>query len=264
MSDRTIGLLTDFGLQDTYVGIMKCIIDGLSPEATVIDLCHEVPAQNILSGAYLASTVIPHLPEGGVLVGVIDPGVGSDRRAIAVDIGGQYLVGPDNGLFGMVLEDHDAQKVVALENSRFFRSDVSATFHGRDVFAPVAAHIAQGVTLEDLGPDIDPDELTQLPFNDPYLGDKRVECHVIHRDRFGNLITNLSRTALEGWLAGESPRVELDGRRVSLEKTFSNSSSGEPVAYYGSTNQLEIAVNGGDAARYFGADQGSSVMIHRD
>jgi S-adenosylmethionine hydrolase len=264
MSDRTIGLLTDFGLQDTYVGIMKCIIDDLAPEATVIDLCHEVAAQNILSGAYLASTVIPHLPDGGVLVGVVDPGVGSNRRAIAVDVGGRYLVGPDNGLFGMVLEHHDADTVVALENSRFFRSDVSATFHGRDIFAPVAAHIARGVSLEDLGPTVDTGDLTQLPFNDPYLGDNRVECHVIHRDRFGNLITNLSRADLEDWLEGSDPRVELDGRKVSLEKTFSNSSSGEPVAYYGSTNQLEVAVNGGDAARYFGADQGTSVLIQRD
>lgn len=259
-----IGLLTDFGLKDTYVGQMKCVIHNIHPDATVVDLCHEVPPQNILSGAYLASTAVPHLPDGGVLVGVIDPGVGSDRRAIAVDIGGRYLVGPDNGLFDLVFERNAPETIVALENDEYFREDVSQTFHGRDIFSPVGAHLAAGVDIEELGSVIKPEDLERLPPSDPFVEEDRIEAHVIHCDRFGNLILNLTRDRLEEWLGNSTPHVTLPGgRRVDLQETFSKASSGEPVAYYGSTDQLEIAINGGSASRYFGADQGTAVRIDR-
>lgn len=263
MTTSTIGLLTDFGLKDTYVGQMKCVIKQIAPEADVIDLCHDVAPQNILSGAYLASTAVPQLPAGGVLVGVIDPGVGSNRRAIAVELDSATLVGPDNGLFDLVFENHSPRRIVELQDKEFFREDVSSTFHGRDIFSPIGAHLARGVDLGDLGPEIERDSLERLPPSDPYIDEDRIEAHVIHCDRFGNLILNLSEAEVENWLEGDEPEIHLTGRRVPLFDTFSRASSGEPVAYFGSTGQLEIAINGGNAARYFGADQGTAVRVDR-
>ena len=264
MARPTIGLLTDFGFDDTYVGLMKCVMADIAPEAATIDLCHEVPPQNILSGAYLAATAIPYLPEGAVLMGVVDPGVGTERRAVAVRTGENFLVGPDNGLFELVLRNREADEVVALENDEFFRSTVSSTFHGRDVFAPVAAHIASGVALEEIGPSVDPDTLEGLPPCDPFFRANHIECHVIHIDRFGNLITNITREEMQEWLEEAAPRIEIEGTHVGLEETFEASQGGQPLAYFGSTGQLEIAINNGNAERYFGANQGTTILIEPD
>lgn len=264
MDQPTIGLLTDFGHEDTYVGLMKCVMSDICPDASLIDLCHEVPPQNILSGAYLSATVIPYLPAGGVVMSVVDPGVGSDRRAIAVELDQRFLVGPDNGIFELVLNHHDAERIVVLENEDYFLSAVSSTFHGRDIFAPVSAHIADGVDLDELGPRIEIDDLQGLPPSDPFIRDSRIESHVIHIDRFGNLITNLSRDELQEWLGGATPEIEVEGTQVELEETFAESQSGQPLAYFGSTDQLEIAVNDGSAERYFGANQGTTILIHRE
>lgn len=264
MARPTVGLLTDFGFDDTYVGLMKCVIADIASDARTIDLCHEVPPQNILSGAYLAATAVPYLPDESVLTGVIDPGVGSERRAVAVDLGDTFLVGPDNGLFELVLRRRSPETVVELENDQYFLTEVSSTFHGRDIFAPASAHLARGVDIRELGPEIEADSLKGLPPCDPFLEDHQIECHVIHVDRFGNLITNLSRTELLDWLDGAEPAIELNGTRVALEETFEDSQGGQPLAYFGSTDQLEIAINNGNAERYFGADQGTTILVRRE
>jgi hypothetical protein len=263
MERPTIGLLTDFGYEDTYVGQMKCVIADICPDAQVIDLCNRVPPQNILSGAYLAATVAPVLPSGGVMTGVIDPGVGSARRAIAVELEDSFLVGPDNGLFELVLRNHPPERIVEVNNTDYFLEEVSSTFHGRDIFSPVAAYIADGLDIAELGPAVDPDELEGLPPCDPFIRENRIEAHVIHIDRFGNLIANLTREELLDWLGDSEPLLELEGNRVELKKTFDAAQSGEPLAYFGSTDQLEIAVNNGDAERYFGANQGTTVLVRR-
>ncbi len=264
MTRPTVGLLTDFGFDDTYVGLMKCVIAETAPRARILDLCHEVPPQNILSGAYLAATAVPYLPEGGVLTGVIDPGVGSERRAIAVDLGDRTLVGPDNGLFELVLRRRQPETVVEMTNDEYFLSRVSSTFHGRDLFAPTSAHLADGVDIRQLGPELDPDSLKGLPPCDPFVEARQIECHVIHVDRFGNLISNLGRTELVDWLDDARPVITINGTRVSLEETFEDSQGGQPLAYFGSTDQLEIAINNGNAERYFGADQGTTILIRRE
>lgn len=263
MASSTIGILTDFGFDDTYVGLMKCVMADIAPESRVIDLCHEVPPQNILSGAYLAATAVPYLPDGGILTAVIDPGVGSERRSVAISVDGIYLVGPDNGLFELVLRRREPDAIVTLENEEYFLSDVSSTFHGRDIFAPVSAHLARGVDIEELGQSVEPEDLKGLPPCDPFIEDERIECHVIHVDRFGNLITNLSRSDMADWLAGDSPVIDIQGNEVPLEETFEDSQGGQPLAYFGSTGQLELAVNNGNAERYFGADQGTTIMVTR-
>lgn len=263
MSHPTIALLTDFGLQDNYVGIMKCVISKLCPRAQIIDLCHNVPPQSLVSGAYQLSSAVPYLKEGTILTAVIDPGVGGGRKAVAIDTGSFICVGPDNGLFDMVLKKSPAQKVVELNNPDFHLEQVSSTFHGRDIFAPAAGHLAAGAQLESLGDELDPSELEGLAPTSAFLHQSRVECHVIHVDRFGNLITNLSDDELNGWLDDHAPSIEFRDTRLRLQPTFSSVPKGRPLAYFGSAGQLEIGVRDGSAARYFDATQGSTVFVRK-
>lgn len=263
MPHPTVALLTDFGLKDNYVGIMKSVIDGICPGVQLIDLCHEVPPQNLLSGAYLLSSAAPFLKAGTILMGVVDPGVGSKRRSVAIDTGSFVCVGPDNGLFDMVLKKFSPKRVVALDDPSYHLPRVSSTFHGRDIFAPVSGHLAAGVALDMLGSPVDPGDLVRLPSSTPFVHDEHIECHVIHVDRFGNLITNLSDTELTQWLAGSRPHIDLDGERIPLMKTFSSVAKLRPLAYFGSSGQLEIAVREGSAARYFGAAQGHAVVVEK-
>ena len=264
MSRPIVALLTDFGLEDTYVGVMKCVMADICPDGRFIDLCHDVDPQNILSGAYLATTALPHIPPGSLLTSVVDPGVGSKRRAVAAQWNDRFLVGPDNGIFDLVFKQQPPERIVSLENDEYFRRDISSTFHGRDIFAPASAHLAAGVDLDELGPELDHDELERLPPNAPFIEDDQIECHVIHVDRFGNLITNLGRDTILDWLEGRDPVIEIQEARIPLEKTFSAARNGQAIAYFGSTGQLEVAVNNGNAARYFEATQNTTVIVETE
>jgi S-adenosylmethionine hydrolase len=261
MANATVALLTDFGLKDNYVGIMKCVLDGICPGVQLIDLCHEVPPQNLLSGAYLLSSAAPYFKEETIVMGVVDPGVGGARRAVAIDTGSFICVGPDNGLFDMVLKKYPPERVVELDNDRFHLPKVSSTFHGRDVFAPASGHLAAGVAFEELGTPVDPDDLVRLPPSAPFIREKRIECHVVHIDRFGNLITNLTDDEMGEWLDGAKPRVEVNDTEVPVFQTFSSVPKRRPLAYFGSSGQLEIAVREGNAARHFNGAQGQTVVV---
>lgn len=263
MNHPSIALLTDFGLEDNYVGLMKCVIAGICPQAHIIDLCHEVAPQNLVSAAYLLSSAAPYVPEETILVGVVDPGVGGTRRAVAIDAGDFICVGPDNGLFDMVLKKYPPRLVVELTNHDYHLDKISSTFHGRDIFAPVAGHLAAGVPLDKMGATVPTDDLVRLAPTAPFVRDGRVECHVIHVDRFGNLITNLTDGELDRWLNGEQARVHIDERDVPLVETFSGVATRQPLAYFGSGGQLEIAVREGSAARFFNAAQGDTVTIRK-
>ncbi|MFW5966563.1 MAG: SAM hydrolase/SAM-dependent halogenase family protein [Persicimonas sp.] len=263
MTSPTVALLSDFGLEDNYVGIMKCVIADVCPEAQILDLCHDVPPQNLISGAYLLASAAPFLPEGTVLTGVVDPGVGSNRRAVAIDVGDFVCVGPDNGLFDMVLKHFETQQIVDLSESDYHLPEVSTTFHGRDIFAPVAGHLAAGVALEDLGESLDVEDLVRLAPTSAFFRKHRIECHVIHVDRFGNLITNLSREEAEEWLDGAVPKVSVSDREVPMVETFSGVSKGRALAYYGSSGQLEVAVRDGNAADRFGVGQDETILVER-
>ncbi len=263
MTSPTVALVTDFGLHDNYVGIMKCVIDDICPGAQIIDLCHEVSPQNLLSGAYLLSSAAPYLKRGTVLVGVVDPGVGSTRRAIAIDTGEFVCVGPDNGLFDMVLKKFEPRRVVELNNPQYHMQRVSATFHGRDIFAPAAGHLAAGVAVEELGDAIEPADLVRLPATSAFMRERRIECHVVHVDRFGNLITNLSDDELAQWLEDARPKVIIDDIEVPLVETFTDVERRRELAYFGSSGQLEIAVRDASAARHFNAGQGQTVFVEK-
>ena len=265
MTRPTIALLTDFGLEDNYVGIMKCVMADICPDATMIDLCHKVAPQNVLSGAFLLSGAAKFLPDGAVVLGVVDPGVGSGRRSIALDFGRFKCVGPDNGLFDMLRKHYSLESAYELTNEDLHLDRISATFHGRDIFAPVAAHLAAGHSVSEVGDELELDDLVRLPPSTPFIRDRRIEAHVIHVDRYGNLITNLSEGEYRDWLGDEDDEasIQLQDHKLSFHRTFSEVPRGQSLAYFGSAGQLEIAVREGSAAHHFRSSQGDTVTVRR-
>jgi S-adenosylmethionine hydrolase len=252
-----ITLLTDFGLQDPYGGVMKGAIATLAPTATVIDLTHQIPPQDVAAARFALMSAFPYFPSGTVHTVVVDPGVGTARRAIAIATEASYLVGPDNGVFSGVLTQTTVRAAVALTNPRYWRTpDPSQTFHGRDIFAPVAAHLALGVPLEALGATIAPDTLVSLPLASPQRQGQVWVGHIQAIDHFGNLITNLQ---VPSTAAGAA--VTLAHHTLSLQTTYGAVALGQPVALVGSHGWLEIAVNGGSAHTYFQAEVGTTVTV---
>lgn len=248
MAERFIVLLTDFGLKDHYVGVMKGVIAGICPEARVIDLTHEIPPQDVRAGAFVLGVSYRYFPEGSVFVGVVDPGVGTARRGLLLQAGSYYFVGPDNGLFSWVVKKEGCRQAVELTNRRYFRPEISRTFHGRDIFAPVAAHFACGVPLREFGPEIQ--KLVMLPWPEVKKEGTILKGAVIYVDRFGNLITNIT----EDMLRLPVKRILYQGVEVPFLETYGLAAPGEPLALIGSEGFLEIAVAGGSAARRLGTD----------
>jgi S-adenosylmethionine hydrolase len=253
-SNRIIALLTDFGTRDYYVGAMKGVILSINPDAAIVDITHEIEPQNIMSAAFVLSACYRDFPAGTIFVSVVDPGVGSERRAIAAASNGHTFVGPDNGLFGLVLAG-DA-KIVSIENDEFFRKPVSSTFHGRDIFASVAAHLSSGADLEDLGPVIS--EPVTLPnIRSRKIGEDVLEGSVIHIDRFGNMVTNV--TAQD---APSAFKLEVAGRSITERRQFyAGAEPGEPFAIAGSAGFIEVSINGGSAANELAVKIGTPVTV---
>ena len=255
---RLIALLTDYGDADTYVAQVKAVLMRLCPTCEVLDLTHGVPPQKVRSGAYLLASATPYLPDGTIVIAVVDPGVGTTRRAVAVQGLRHTYLAPDNGVLCLALRDDPPQKAVALDNPRYHLPEVSATFHGRDLFAPCAAHLANGVPLTQLGTAIPPDTLQQLLHLEPEFTSDAIRCRPLHTDHFGNVVFNLRHEAFRAWRGGESVPVRLrlanaggEPMELPLARTFGEVGWGEPLAYWGSNGYLEVAVNGGSAAQRF-------------
>jgi S-adenosyl-L-methionine hydrolase (adenosine-forming) len=256
-----IALLTDFGLVDHYAGAMKGAILSACPGATLVDVTHEVPAHDVAAGALLLDAAYRHFPPGTVFVAVVDPGVGSERRPIAARAGGWLFVGPDNGVFTYVLEADPAARVHRIANAALFRVPTSRVFHGRDVFGPVAARLACGLPLEEVGPAIGDPVRLELPpktrTEDGWSG------AVLHVDRFGNLTTNL----LEGDVAVlgglDSLEVRLGPEVLPLVRSYSDVAPGRACALVGSSGRLEISVREGRAEALPGAGRGARVLVRR-
>ncbi|MEB3339193.1 SAM-dependent chlorinase/fluorinase [Okeania sp.] len=268
MSDKKIiTLLTDFGLKDIYVGTMKGIIAQINPNLKVIDLTHQIPPQNLFAARFCLLNAYPYFSTGTVHLAVVDPGVGSKRRAIAIELPIGFLVGPDNGIFSGVWESFHKEniKVVALTNSKYWRTDKpSKTFHGRDIFAPVAAHIASGVKLENLGEEINLESLVKLPLNNINLTPSGIVGSVQHIDYFGNIITNISSSYVIGkiWSVIVSNDGDLGrGKIISSGNTYADCELGELIAIIGSHGFVEFAVNGGSAEEKLDLKHGDKVEI---
>ncbi|MEZ4460650.1 MAG: SAM-dependent chlorinase/fluorinase [bacterium] len=255
----TIALISDFGYRDAYVGIMKSVIHGIAPHAELIDLCHEVPVHNVMSGSYLVASAVPYLPTKSIVLGVVDPGVGTRRRAIAVRTETHVYVGPDNGLFHMAYEIEEPLEAVELTNSEYHLARISKTFHGRDIFSPVAAHVANGVELSKLGEAIEIESLVRLPEIGPIIKEHGIECSIVHIDHFGNVVTNLSREVTTA--AGKVPKyVRIGEHRAPFAETFADVPKNDPVAYFNSTDYLEVGIRNGSAADQLRIKQRN--MIH--
>jgi len=258
MSQPIITLTTDFGHTDSYVGTMKGIILGICPGATLVDISHHIRPQAVQQAAFVLSTAAPHFPPGTVHLVVVDPGVGTVRRPVVVQTERALYVIPDNGVLGLVLNQEPAQKAVHLTDPRYRLSRVSATFHGRDIFAPAAAHLASGTAPGEMGEPFAPSDLVPLPLLEiqaPSGGHWRAE--ILHVDHFGNLITNARPSN-----TGTPTAIVVGGHRIAkLSHTFGDVEPGELVAYTGSSGHLEIAIREGNAARTLGVDIGDPVQV---
>jgi len=255
-----ITLLTDFGTADGYVGALKGVILSLNPGAVLVDLSHQVPPQDILAGALVLRAAAPYFPSGSIHLAVVDPGVGTVRRGLALRCGPHTFVGPDNGLFTLVLAAGPDFQAVSLQNPAYFLPRLSPTFHGRDLFAPVAAHLSLGVPLNDLGPPVTDPVRLLLPA--PRVSPQAWVGEILHVDHFGNLISNIPFDALLSWAQGRPIAVRLGGgREPRLVQTYGEAGPGEWVALGGSHGYLEIARVQGSAAGSLGNGRGLPVEV---
>jgi len=261
-----ITLLTDFGIRDAYVASMKGVILSICPEACMVDITHMISPQDVRSGAFVLGTVYRDFPLETVHLAVVDPGVGTQRSALAIEAGGYCFVGPDNGLFSWILKAEPTWKAHSLENREYWNPSISTTFHGRDIFAPVAAHLARRVELDALGPPCTP---IIAKWSIPVPKGDELQGEVIHVDHFGNGITNLTREDLEAFAPQDRWQriIKVVGTkgasRIELVQAYGDVAPGSAMALIGSSERLEIAVNQGDAAETFGIRTGSAVSVIR-
>ncbi|MUG94004.1 hypothetical protein F7734_17040 [Scytonema sp. UIC 10036] len=252
-------LLTDFGTRDVYVGAMKGVIAQINPKLMVVDLTHEVPPQDIAAARFCLMDAYLYFPVGTVHLAVVDPGVGNTRRAIAVEFAKGYLVGPDNGIFGGVLSESTAIAAVELTNPKYWRTpQPSSTFHGRDIFAPVAAYLSSGVPLKQLGDSIDPATLVQLDIAKCTVMETGISGSIQYIDRFGNLVTNIPGTDV----LGKKWNVEVAGITIPNCGTYSDVKVGEVIALVGSHGWVEIAVNNGNARSQLQIKLGDRLEVY--
>lgn len=265
-----ITLTTDFGNKDGYAGVMKGVILGVCPEAVVIDLTHQIDAQDLVQAAFLIRTSYRYFPQGTVHAVVVDPGVGTGRAVLAFESGGHRFIGPDNGVLSFIRDEGDVEWLVAVDNPDLFLHPVSDTFHGRDIFAPVAAHLLNGLLPTQLGSPMDPDDMVDLDYRPPQL-DKTGDLigTIIDVDRFGNLITDIDSEWIDRcvnrikrpFISKHMVVIAGDQQIEGLATTFMDRRAGDLVAYIGSRRFLEIAVNQGDAASHLNLAKGASIKV---
>ncbi len=261
MPANIVTLTTDFGLKDPYTAEMKAAILSISPTAVIIDITHEIAKFNTRMGAYVLASAVPYFPQGSAHVAVVDPGVGTPRRPIVIQTKQGFFVGPDNGLLVLAAEKQGITSIHELANPRFMLPKVSHTFHGRDIFAPAAAHLLNGVKPAEFGPEIG--EATKPEFakvtrkNDALVGE------VLHVDGFGNIITNINEKEVAQSHAKSAVSAELAGSKLELKfcKAYGEAEPQEPLALIGSHGFLEISLNQGNAAEKFKTHAGDKVTV---
>ncbi len=254
-----ITLTTDFGTSDWFVGTMKGVISGIAPATRIIDITHKVPPGDLVDGAFALSASSPYFPPGTIHVAVVDPGVGSNRRAITLRTKRAIFIGPDNGVLSWAVREEQIEEIRVINNDRWLLNPVSHTFHGRDIFAPVAAHLAAGERFEEAG---DPTEdFVRLPWPELSTGDNEVRGEIVYIDRFGNAISNLpSGSFPDELLDTGNITVTCGGRPAPMRRCYTDVPLGKSLAIIGSSGLLEIAINGDDFAEQNGIEVGSSVI----
>ena len=257
-----VTLTSDFGSQDHYVAALKGVLLQLAPKVILVDITHEIAPHNVLQAAFTLRQAWPWFPRGTVHLVVVDPGVGTGRRILAGQYGGQYFVAPDNGVISLVHQAMPAEGVHLVENRSFFGRVPSATFHGRDIMAPVAALLTRGGSLREVGPPTDRLEVLPVP-RPTILRDYSIHGAVVYVDHFGNCITNIPRADLTtALIRNPLAEVSVAGRSIGpLRNTYGEVPIGSPVPLVGSSELLEIAVNQGSASRALGLSVGSQVVV---
>ncbi len=257
----TITMLSDFGLSDGYVASMKGVILSIFPEVRIVDISHLIERHDIIAGAFILASVVDYFPKDTVHLAVIDPGVGTQRRGIVITSRNCMFIGPDNGILVPAAQKKRIVEVRSISNKGMTLEHLSMTFHGRDLFAPVAAYLAAGEEIEKVGPKIDDYTWLQLP--ESTVKDRVIKGQIIHRDGFGNLITNILEENLQEINAKESIMVEIKDKKmpIKLRPSYGYGEPGELLATVGGTGFLEISVNQGDASRYTGAGKRTEIRI---
>lgn len=264
-----IALLTDFGLEDHYVGTMKGVILSMAPHVSIVDISHAVAPQNITQGAFLLWSSYRFFPKGTILVCVVDPGVGGKRPVLCVETKQHIFLAPDNGLLQFVLGEVKVRRSVAVTNKRLFLPEVSSSFHGRDIFAPVAARLATGTSIEQLGPRTAPLTVPMTFRTIDFRREEKVRGRVVHIDRFGNIVTDLRAAAPHDERPRRNIQLILQSRRKGKKSsavvrefhaTYMNAREGKPFIMIGSTGLLEIALKNGSAAGHLEVGLGSPVV----
>ncbi len=264
-----ITLTTDFGTRDSYVGVMKGVLLGICPTAHLVDITHAITPQNVVEAVFVLDTFVPYFPPGTIHLVVVDPGVGSERRALALATPDAYFVGPDNGVFSIIWQTALARwsttdvRAVELTEPRFWRMPASATFHGRDIFAPVAAHLAQGVALTALGPDLDTITLLEVPA--PVRTDSNsLRGQIVYVDHFGNCISNITTTHLAPFGAMHDLVISVGKHTITgICYTYAAVAPGAALALIGSSGHLEVAIRDGNAHQLLAIAPGTIVVVHR-
>ena len=256
-----ISLLTDFGTRDAYVGAMKGVLLGLAPLSTLVDISHVVTKHNILQGAFLLSQVSSYFPVGSVHLVVIDPGVGTSRRRVIIQGRRCFYVGPDNGVLSLAVKKEGIVKIINIENEKYLLPHPSRTFEGRDIFAPVAAHLANGVSVEEFGSEIA--DITTVSLKRPHLRGQSLVGAIIYIDSFGNLLTNFSENILKGIPQKDFVEITIGetSQRIPLYRTYAEVSLGSLLLISGSSGFLEVAVNQGRATKIFKCRVGDEVLL---
>jgi S-adenosylmethionine hydrolase len=264
--NKIITLTTDFGLSDEYAGVMKGVILARAPAATIVDLCHAVPRQDIVQAALLIKSAYVFFPKGSIHLVVVDPGVGSERRLILLLAGGHMFLAPDNGVLSLLLDPDIVEAAYEIQCKHYFLSPVSKTFHGRDILAPVAAGLAAGLDPRETGPLLHLRTLQRVAFEEPHIdaGQGRISGTIISRDHFGNLQTNIGEKSLKLlWTQrAMSVKVTVKGRVISgIQDSYVAAAPGDLLAVNNSRGFVEIACNQGDAGALLGAGPGDTVVL---
>ncbi len=257
---RILTLVTDFGTDDGFVGAMKGVILSVNPDIQLVDITHSIAPQDLVGAAFALNNSYPFFPEGTVHVVVVDPGVGGPRKPIALEGDGHLFVGPDNGVFSILRLGERISRVVEIKDRRFMLPEISFTFHGRDIFAPAAAHLSKGIGLELLGPEVV--EISTITIPGPSHGEGVLKAEIIHIDRFGNLVTNLTPDDFAKFVGSGRFTIETgDVLMGEISSSYEGTPWGKPLAIWNSFGFLEIAVNRGNASAELGLGRGATVKV---
>lgn len=260
MDRGVITLITDFGIRDGYVGAMKGVILKINPQVRLVDITHEVSPQDIFEAGFILKNSYRYFPDGSIHLVVVDPGVGSKRRAILVEAGDHFFIGPDNGVFTFIYELERIKKIVELTNKKYFLPHISNTFHGRDIFAPAAAYLSKGIPLEDLGEICN--DVVRFDIPEPETERGIIKGVILHVDRFGNLISNIPEVLFRELVGKGMHEISIGGEVLGdIKGSYSEVKEEQALALFGSSGYLEISVRGQDAREKLKVNKGSEIKV---